>query len=365
VRRVVVLNTGSSSLKWVLFDADTEAVIDRGTTTWRADEFSDDIESALRSIEQVDAVGHRVVHGGARYVHAVLVDDTVRQGIADLCALAPLHNPAALVGIDAARRAFPAVPHVAAFDTAFHATMPPVAALYPLPWEWTHQWGLRRFGFHGLSVQYAVGRVSELLGARPRRLVVCHFGAGCSVTAVANGQSINTSMGFTPLEGMMMTRRSGSIDPGLVVYLLRSGGLSPDQVDKGLNQASGLLGVSGVSTDLREVIAAAQAGNERATLAVSMFVDRAAQAISGMLPCLGGLDALVFTGGIGEHSALARMRVAAAFDYLGMHIDDAANENATGDVELSAPTAQVRIFVIEAREDLTILADVKRLVWPA
>jgi acetate kinase len=224
---------------------------------------------------------------------------------------------------------------------------------------------VRRFGFHGLSVQYAVRRTTELMGALPRRLAVCHLGAGCSITAVVNGNSIDTSMGFTPLEGLMMARRSGSIDPGLLVYLLRTGGLSADQLDDGLNQASGLVGVSGVSTDMREVLAAADAGNERASLAVAMFVDRAAKVLGGMLASLRGLDALVFTGGIGENEPRIRAGIAAAFEYFDLRLDTSANERASSDAELSAPGAAVRSFVVTAREDLTILADVKRLVWPS
>lgn len=362
MRRVLVLNTGSSSLKWVLLDADTEVVVDRGQASLEADQFGGEIDAALAKIEDVDAVGHRVVHGGAKYIQAVPIDDAVRQGIADLCSLAPLHNPSALLGIDAARRTFPTVPQVASFDTAFHATLPEVVARYPLPWDWSERWGLRRFGFHGLSVQYAVRRVTELSGALPRRLLVCHFGAGCSVTAVADGHSIDTSMGFTPLEGMMMARRSGSVDPGLLVYLLREGGLSADQLDEGLNQAAGLLGVSGISTDLREVLAAADADHERARLAVAMFVDRAAEVMGGMLPSLRGLDAVAFTGGIGENSAQVRSEVAACFDFLGLRIDEESNETADGDVEVTAPGATIRSFVIAAREDLTILADVKRVL---
>src|SRR5688572_5151296 len=204
-RTALVLNAGSSSLKWVLFDTQTEAVRRDGSTSWKSGTdgggYTAALESALQEVPAADAVGHRVVHGGARFRSSVLVDDATRDAISDLSELAPLHNPAAVAGIDAARARFgPSIPQVAVFDTAFHATLPAAAGLYPVPWEWTERWGLRRFGFHGLSVLYAVDRSATLLGSRPRRLVVCHLGAGCSVTAVADGQSVDTSMGLTPLE---------------------------------------------------------------------------------------------------------------------------------------------------------------------
>ena len=281
--------------------------------------------------------------------------------IAELSELAPLHNPAALAGIDAARERFPAAPQVAAFDTAFHATLPDHAATYPLPREWTERWGLRRFGFHGLSVQYAVGRAAELLGDAPPRLVVCHLGAGCSVTAVHAGRSIDTSMGFTPLEGLMMARRSGSVDPGLLLYLLARG-IQPGELDQALNERSGLLGVSGVSADMRKVLSAEAAGDPRARLAVDLFVHRLVATIGGMIPGLGGLDALIFTGGIGEHSAVVRARAAARLSYLGLALDVAANDAAAGDGALSTPDSLVRVLVISAREDLSVLAEVKRVL---
>ena len=214
--QVLVLNAGSSSLKWVVLDAPTRQVVTQGDARWEGTEggrHEAELLAALRQAPDVDAVGHRVVHGGDRFRAPVLVDDAVRADIAALGELAPLHNPAALAGIDAARQRFPTVAQVAAFDTAFHASLPEPAATYALPREWIQRWGLRRYGFHGLSVQYAVGRAAELLGTAPSRLVVCHLGAGCSVTAVADGRSVDTSMGFTPLEGLAMARRSGSVDP--------------------------------------------------------------------------------------------------------------------------------------------------------
>ena len=362
-----MLNAGSSSLKWVVLDAWTEALQQQGTATWEGTEggrHAAELASALNDVtDDVQAVGHRVVHGGSRFQQAVLVDEAVRQGILDLIDLAPLHNPAAVAGMDAARARFgPEVPQVAAFDTAFHASLPAAAATYPLPWDWTQRWNLRRFGFHGLSVQYAVGRATELLGRQPRRLVVCHLGAGCSATAVADGQSVDTSMGFTPLEGLMMVRRSGSVDPGLLLYLLRHQGLSAAEVDRGLNEQAGLAGVSGVSADLRAVLAAAEAGEARSRLAIQMFVQRLVATIGGLVATLGGLDALVFTGGIGEHSHVIRAEVAAALSFLGLSLDPSANAAATPDVDIATHASQVRVLVVTAREDLAVLREVRRVL---
>jgi acetate kinase len=290
------------------------------------------------------------------------VDDAVRREIDALSELAPLHNPAALAGIEAAARALPTVPHVAAFDTAFHATLPDAAAIYPLPWEWTERWGLRRFGFHGLSVQYALRRATEMLGRQPAGLAVAHLGSGCSVTAVADGRSVETSMGFTPLEGVMMGSRSGSVDPGLLLHLLGPRGVRPDDLDAGLNQHAGLLGVSGVSGDLRKVQAAADAGSERARLAIEIFVHRLVMTIGGMAAALGGLDTLVFTGGIGEHSPAIRRSVADRLGHLGVALDAAANDHADGDAEVTGGDGDVHVLVIAAREDLSVLAEVKRVL---
>jgi acetate kinase len=300
-----------------------------------------------------------VVHGGTRFRESVLIDDDVRAEIDALAELAPLHNPAALAGIEAASKAFPSLPQVAAFDTAFHATLPDAAAIYPLPWEWTERWGLRRYGFHGLSVQYAVRRATEMLGRRPAQLVVAHLGSGCSITAVQDGRSVDTSMGFTPLEGLMMGSRSGSVDPGLLLYLLARQGVTAEELDTGLNQRAGLLGVSGVSGDLRKVQAAADAGSDRARLAIEMFVHRLVAAIGGMAAVLGGLDALVFTGGIGEHSAAIRGAVSERLGHLGVTIDASTNAHAEGDADITAAGVRARVLVIAAREDLSVLAEVQ------
>jgi acetate kinase len=364
-RSVLVLNAGSSSLKWVVLNADTEAIQQHGEASWEGTEagrHAAEFVAALERVPSVHAVGHRVVHGGMRFRDAVRINDAVRDEIARLAELAPLHNPAAVAGINAAQARFPGVPQVAAFDTAFHASMPEAAALYPIPWEWTTRWGLRRFGFHGLSVSYAIERVRELLGDVPRRVIVCHLGAGCSVTAVGGGSSISTSMGFTPLEGVMMAQRSGSVDPGLLLYLMTKQGLRADELDEGLNERSGLLGVSGVSADMRQVLAAAEAGHERARLARDMFVQRIVSCIGAMVASLGGLDALVFTAGIGEHSAPVREAVCDAFGYLGLRIDRVANQASLPDRDIALSDSAVRVLLVAAREDLSILRQVRRVL---
>jgi acetate kinase len=315
----------------------------------------------LGHLEGIGAIGHRVVQGGRSFTRPVIVDNDVRKAIEELVPLAPLHNPAALAGIDASTRVFPDMPQVAAFDTAFHATMPDAAAVYPVPWEWTQR-GLRRLGFHGLSVQYSTRRVTELVGHQPDRMVVCHLGAGCSITAVAGGRSVDTTMGLTPLEGLMMAVRSGSIDPGLMLYLLREQQVDLDEMEKSLNGRSGLLGVSGVSSDLRAVISAADSGNTRAQLALNMFVHSVVIAVGRMIGVLGGLDCLVFTGGIGENSALIRSRVCQQFGFVGVYLEDAVNASAEGDTDLSRSQAAVKTLVIAAREDLAILSEMKRLL---
>jgi acetate kinase len=361
---VLIVNMGSSSLKWVVLDAATEVIQQHGDATWETGDSARHkraLTEALSQVCPVGAVGHRVVHGGSRFREAVVIDQQVYQAIGELAELAPLHNPAALAGIDAARERFPDVPHIAAFDTAFHASIPDAAAVYPIRWEWTRKWNLRRYGFHGLNVEYTVQRAHELLGSRPSRLVVCHLGAGCSITAVKDGQSVDTSMGFTPLEGIMMAERSGSVDPGLLLHLLTRGFTQPEQLERVLNHESGLVGVSGLSSDMRKILAAADAGNRRARLARDIFVHRAVASVGAMAASLRGLDALVFTAGIGEHSAPIRAEICKAFRYIGLRLDSARNSNAAPDTDVAARASAVRVLVVAAREDLTIVRKVKHL----
>lgn len=299
-------------------------------------------------------MGHRVVHGGPRFVEPALVDDDVVRELTDLAELAPLHNRPALEGIAAARTALPDCPHVAVFDTAFHATLPAVASTYAIPRSWRER-GLRRFGFHGLSVQWAAEQVPF------SRLVVCHLGGGCSVTAVRDGKSIDTTMGFTPLDGIAMATRSGSVDPGLLLYLLRHG-LSVDELECGLEEESGLLGLSGRSQHVHELEAAMGAGEVPARLALTIYARRIAQAVASMAVSLGGLDALVFTGGVGEHSHWVREQVGSELGFLGLRIDSDANSGLRGEGEIATPSSAARVRVVESREDVVIAREVRLLV---
>jgi acetate kinase len=285
----------------------------------------------------------------------VLIDDAVVGAIADLTDLAPLHQPRAVAGINAARRALPGTPQVACFDTAFHAGLPPAAAQYALPDRWIRQFGLRRFGFHGLSHGYAARRAAELLGRDPAglRIVTCHLGAGASLAAVQGGRSIDTTMGFTPLEGLVMATRSGTVDPGLIMWLLQHGNLSTDEVGAGLEKSAGLAGLSRLpSGDMREVLRAADSGDEPARLALDVYVHRLRREIAAMAAAMNGLDALVFTGGIGEHSPRVRAAAAASLTFLGVSLDP-AQDGVSSDADISG-SGPVRVLVVTAREDLEI-----------
>jgi acetate kinase len=303
-----------------------------------------------------EAVGHRVVHGGARFRGPALLDEEVKAAIRALSALAPLHNEPALEAIEIAQRALPKVPHVAVFDTAFHASLPEEAAAYAVPRRWREDWGVRRYGFHGLSVQWAVERVPV------RRLVVCHLGGGSSVTAVRGGRSVDTTMGLTPLDGVPMTTRSGSIDPGILFYLAREHGVSIVELARALEHESGLKGLSGGSGDMRELEQAEIEGDERARLALSVYVHRTAAAVAAAAAAAGGLDALVFTAGVGEHSAAVRARVCERLAFLGVELDPGSNLAAVPDADIAAPGSAVRVKVVRAREELVIARAVRALV---
>jgi acetate kinase len=320
------------------------------------------IQAVLHDVPEIDAVGHRIVHGGTRYRETMVVDARVRADLESLVALDPVHMRPALEGIDAVQTQVPAVPQFVAFDTAYHATLPAAAAGYALPFEWTERWDLRRFGFHGLSVAYSEQRARELTGGVVPRLVVCHLGSGCSVSAVAEGRSVDTTMGFSPLEGLMMGTRSGSVDPGLLLYLQLQHGVSPAEMFETLTTRSGLLGVSGVSADLREVLSAADAGSSRAALAYERFVLSVRRAVGAMTSVLAGLDVLVFTGGIGEHSDRVRRDVTSALSFAGARVDDEKNRSAVPDVDIARRDSGVRIFVVHAREDLVILREMLQCV---
>ncbi len=355
---VLILNTGSSTFKWALLN-DDEQFLGTGSEEWEAEDAltrKAQIEARLRAIPPCRAVGHRIVHGGLVFEDSVVVDEAVRRELENLLTLDLLHMRPALSALDAARDAFPEALHVAAFDTAFHRTLSKAAAGYALPTEWTQRWGLRRFGFHGLSVSWSVDWARRNLQPFPRRLVVAHLGSGCSVTAVLDGRSVDNSMGFTPLEGLMMGTRAGSVDPGLLLHLQTHLGVTALELEDVLTNRSGLLGVSGVSADIREVLKAADAGNSNAWLAYDRFIFSARRAVGAAAGVLGGVDALLFTGGIGEHNARVRQDIAAAFE--GLEIDASAGE---AEGLISAPRSRVRAAVVKAREDLVLLREVRRL----
>jgi acetate kinase len=357
--RVLVVNAGSSSLRLRLLDADDAVVDDFHLESWDG---ADDSAAAawLRELDAVDAVGHRVVHGGSALRKATPVDDDVVARIEELTPLAPLHQPRALAGLRMTRELLPRTPSVACFDTAYHATLPAAAATYALPAPWRSRWELRRYGFHGLSHAYAARRAATLLAPRvASRIVTCHLGAGASLCASVDGRSIDTTMGFTPLEGLVMASRSGSVDPGLLMWLVREGGLSVDEVADGLEHRAGLTGLTDGSGDMRDVLAARSDGDRRAGLAFDVYFHRLVGEIARMAASMGGLDVVVFTGGVGEHTPEVRAAVAERLDFLGVRIDADANADASDDADLSASDAPVASLVVTAREDLEIARQVR------
>jgi acetate kinase len=372
--RVLVLNAGSSSLKASLLEAGQRTPLALTSAAWgsdatRVEDRAQTVEQALSELSaaagdaaSVAAVGHRIVHGGATFREPALVDDYVLAALAELVDLAPLHNAVALDTLVAAGLLLPDVPHVCVFDTTFHASLPPEGFIYPLPWRWYEEWGIRRYGFHGLSVEWCVRRAGELLEREPAELslVAAHLGSGCSVTAVQGGRSVATSMGLTPLEGLMMGTRAGSFDPGIALRLLAGGRLSWRQLGEAVDHQSGLLGVSGLSGDVREVSEAARTGNDRAALALAIFVRRAAEGIAAAATSLPRLDALVFTGGIGENAGELRAQIVERLAVLGVA---PISRGETGqDRVLSGPEAAIAVLRVEAREDIVIAEAVSRLI---
>lgn len=392
---VLLLNAGSSSLKCSLMDGTDATVIARGDSDWAgqatryrysgphstrgplegqakgyaaavarfvADLLSFDPDASSNA-DRLAAIGHRIVHGG-NFTSSVRITSEVRSRINDLAMLAPLHNLPSLEALAAAEDRFPDVPQIAVFDTAFHATLPPEASTYPVPYGWTRDWGIRRYGFHGMSHSFCARSAAEMLH-RPLselRLVICHLGHGCSAAAVHAGRCVDTTMGFTPLEGLMMGTRCGSIDPSIPLHVQQQQGLTPEQVSDALHRESGLLGVSGISADMREVLAASHAGNDRARLAVAIYTRRVRQAIGALAVTMGGVDALVFTAGVGEHSPEVRSRVCEGLQCLGLELDASANERVRSDADVSKQSSRGRILVIATREDLTMLEEVQRVL---
>ncbi|MDJ1175943.1 acetate kinase [Roseofilum capinflatum] len=309
----------------------------------------------LGSLSEINAVGHRVVHGGTEYSQATRITPEVKTTIAQLIPLAPSHNPANLQGIEAVEKVLPHVPQVGVFDTAFHSQMPQEAAVYPIPYQWFEQ-GVRRYGFHGTSHRYCALRTAELMGKplESLKMITCHLGNGCSLAAVKDGISINTTMGFTPLEGLMMGTRSGSIDPAIIFYLMRDHGFDVNSLDRMLNKESGFKGVSGLSADLRTILHAIDEKNERAKLAFDLFIHRLRSAMGEMLASLGGLDVLVFTAGVGENSVAVRQRACEGFEFLGLTLDLEKNAASVMDTDIATADAAVRVYVIHTEEDWAI-----------
>jgi acetate kinase len=356
---LVVQRAGGGETRLTVDGADHGAAVRAALTA-----LTEGASPLLASLGEIAAIGHRVVHGGETYRESVRVDGAVKQEIAALADLAPLHNPANLDGINAAEAVLPGVPQVAVFDTAFHAHLPPESYLYAVPYAWYTQWGVRRYGFHGISHAYCAARAAELLG-RPLaglRLITLHLGNGCSAAAIRDGVSVETTMGFTPLEGLMMGTRSGSVDPGLLLYLERHRSMTTEGLDDALNHQSGLLGLSGVSSDMRGVLAAADGGHERAQLALRGYTYRVRTAIGALAASLGGLDTLVFTAGVGENAAAVRAAACAGLEFLGVRLDEAANATAKPDVDISAAGAPVRVLVVHTQEDLYIARETLRLI---
>jgi len=370
IRTVFVLNVGSSSIKYQLLDVDDgtvhgEGIVERiGLADSGAATHAEALARVLEELPDIpiDAVGHRIVHGGTRFVQATLIDDGVEREIEALADLAPLHNPPGLAGIRAARAVLTGVPHVAVFDTAFHATISPAARDYAIDAEVAARTRIRRFGFHGTSIGYVSRIAAELLGRTddPQlRLIVLHLGNGASAAAVLGGRSLNTSMGMTPLEGLVMGTRSGDIDPAIPLYLAREHGYTIEQLDELLNKRSGLLGLSGRS-DMRELVEAANAGDERATHALDVYVHRLRHYIGGYAAELGGVDAVVFTAGVGENSSYIRRRAIAGLDFLGLAVDPARNAEASREPRAISPAGSpAAVLVVPTNEELEIARETR------
>ena len=364
--RVLAVNGGSSSLGWGLFETESDTEVAAGAV-----ERVSDPEAAWASLcatltdLQPEAVGHRVVHGGERFTHAARIDEGVTRAIEAQIPLAPMHNRRCLLGIEEAQRLFPKIPHVAVFDTAFHQSMPEASYRYPLPRELYEREGIRRYGFHGSSHQHASERAADLLVTKSAGFtgVTVHLGNGCSIAAIEGGRSVDTTMGMTPLEGLMMGTRSGDVDPGVVLDLASRPELGPEGTRTMLNERSGLLGVSGVSSDLREVEAASDAGDAHATLALEMFAHRVRRGIGAALGVLGRADAVVLMGGIGENAARMRERILSGMAGIGLVLDTAANPACVGrEGVVSAPGSPIAILVVVAQEERLIARETARLL---
>lgn len=309
----------------------------------------------INDLTEIDIVGHRVVHGGQDYQQSTLISPDVKEAIARLSVFAPVHNPVNLEGIEAIENILGNVPQIAVFDTAFHAQLAPAAFVYPGPYEWLEN-GIRRYGFHGISHQYCARQAADILGRdlSDLRLISCHLGNGCSLAAIRGGVSVDTTMGFTPLEGLMMGSRSGSIDPGILIHLLKQSDFTAEKLDDILNRNSGLKGISGVSSDMRQLVQAITQGNQRSQLALDIYIHRLRAGIGAMLASLGGLDALIFTAGVGENSPVVRAATCEVFGFIGLKLDGEKNQHSPVDQDIAAVDSAVRVLVIHTQEDWEI-----------
>ena len=396
--KVLVINCGSSSLKYQLIDMDGEKVLCKGlcerigmessmithegngnkATTpaifpTHTEAFAEVVKKmttgegkCINDISEIDAIGHRVVHGGEKFKESCLITDEVINTLRELSPLAPLHNPAGILGIEAARKVFGNIPMVAVFDTAFHSTMPPKAYMYAIPYEYYEKYGVRRYGFHGTSHKYVAHKAAEYLEEPIERLklITCHLGNGSSVAAVDHGKVVDTSMGFTPLDGFMMGTRSGGVDPSVVTFMMKKLGLTPDEMDTILNKQSGVNAISGVSSDDRDICAAQNAGNKRASLAHEMQAYEIAKFIGSYIAAMNGVDGIVFTGGIGENGHWLRSRICSYLGYMGVQIDEELNQATVkgAEAELTDPSAKVRVFILATDEELVIAQETQKVV---
>lgn len=394
--KVLVVNCGSSSIKYQLIDMTNENLLAKGLVerigiegsvlthqpankdkvVIQADidnhktgiqmvlkALTDSEHGVLSSMKEISAIGHRVVHGGEKFADSVLITPEVMQALQDCVEMAPLHNPPNIIGINACEELMPGVPQVGVFDTAFHQTMPKHAFLYGLPYDAYSKYGVRRYGFHGTSHKYVSQRTAELMkqDINDLRIVTCHLGNGASLAAVKFGKSIDTSMGFTPLEGLVMGTRSGEVDPAVIPYLMKKLNLTADQIDTYLNKKSGVLGISGVSSDFRDIEAAAEEGNELCQLALDVFAYRVRKFIGSYVAAMGGVDAIVFTAGVGENDIYMRSSICSGLEFLGTGIDPDKNNVRGKEKEISVDGAKVKIFVVPTNEELVIARDTNKI----
>ena len=394
--KILVLNCGSSSLKYQLIDMENEQVLAKGNyekigmagsflthkvggekykyerdvknheeaISFVLSQFTDSEHGVISSLDEISAVGHRVVHGGEKFNKSVVITDEVIDTIRECIPLAPLHNPAALTGIEACMKVMPGKKNVAVFDTAFHQTIPEERYIYPIPYKYYEKYGVRKYGFHGTSHRYVSARVAELVGKPVTELktIVCHLGQGASLCAVLNGESVDTSMGFTPVAGIPMCARSGDLDPSIVTFLMRKEGLTPDEIDTILNKESGVLGISGISPDFRDIEKAADEGNERAVLARKSYCYLVAQYIAKYGVSMNGIDVIAFTAGIGENQINIRKMICENLEWLGVKIDLEKNNCRGEEVEISTPDSKIKVWIVPTNEELVIARVTKQIV---